>query len=175
MGKSNQGTWGKGRPAKAGPGRPKGSKGVPQAAPTGFAGRPRPGPGRPKGKKNTRLDKAELVALARSAPDVSRDAVAPTLQSAAHIDAIGWAKEAEKPGSGIPYLVKAAELRKLVTPYLHSPKGAEPHALPKSDVPNVVRVPLPAQSAEAWQAEADLWRAQQAKIKVGNGPDPTIN
>ena len=35
-------------------------------------------------------------------------------------------------------------------------------ATPPEQVLNVVRVPLPAQSAEAWQAEADAWRAGQA-------------
>ena len=37
-------------------------------------------------------------------------------------------------------------------------------APPEQEIPNVVRVPLPAQSAESWQAEADLWRASQAKF-----------
>ena len=32
----------------------------------------------------------------------------------------------------------------------------------EQEVVNVVRVPLPAQSVEQWQAEADAWRASQA-------------
>jgi hypothetical protein len=43
------------------------------------------------------------------------------------------------------------------------PAEAPPPA-PAEQVPNVVRTPYPAQSVEAWQAEAEAYRASQAKI-----------
>ena len=96
------------------------------------------------------------------------------MQLADHYWEIGQHMEQEKPHSGEKYLDKADRIYTECARYKVSRQAPVQPSVPKSDVPNVVRVPLPAQSAEAWQAEADLWRAQQAKFKVGDS-GPTIN
>lgn len=156
----------------------------------GFGRNPRPGPGRPKGSKDKKPRGGGPFAKA------SRELIATHLKQIAAIDPkslkhrpydvmhsfmaqlweAGEALDAEKPGAGFPLKEAACKWAKECAPYVHA-KPAPTQPMPDlPDTPNVVRVPLPAQSAESWQAEADAYLAQQARIHAHVGsPNKTIN